>query len=100
MFVCSSEVYNKNQETEVIELCVCVCVCVRACVRACVCVCVCVRNVQLYNFIYAYTSDMCLVCTDYKLLQITYQNNSMNAREFALQSAECTSRDDPSQSSL
>ena len=25
---------------------------------------VCVRNVQLYNFIYAHTSDMCHVCTD------------------------------------
>ena len=25
---------------------------------------VCVRNVQLYNFIYAPTSDMCHVCAD------------------------------------
>ena len=83
MFVCSSAVYNKNQETEAIELGMCVCVraCVRACVRVCVCVCVCVcervcvRNVQLYNCIYAHTSDMCHVCTDYKLLQITYDSH-------------------------
>ena len=44
---------------------------VRVRVRACVCV----RNVQLYNFIYAHTSDMSHVCTDYKLLQITYDSH-------------------------
>ena len=48
-----------------------VCVWVRASERASERASVCVRNVQLYNFIYAHTSDMCHVCTDYKLLQIT-----------------------------
>ena len=73
MSVCSSEVYNKNQETEARTLCVraCVRMRVRACVRMRARACVCVCNVHLYNFIYEHTSDMCHVWTDYKLLQKT-----------------------------
>ena len=54
MFVCSSEVYNKNG--------------VGGCVGGYGGVWVGaserVRNGQLCNFIYAHTSDMCHVCTD------------------------------------